>query len=90
MPFPTATCSTRQTPPGAPRPGERVGREYYFTNKDSFLKFVNEGGFIEHAQFGGNFYGTSVKAVKDVAENGRICILDIEMDTPNCPLFVCG
>jgi guanylate kinase len=41
---------------------------------------VGEGGFIEHAQFGGNYYGTSTKAVKDVAEKERICILDIEME----------
>lgn len=41
---------------------------------------MDEDGFIEHAQFGGNHYGTSVKAVKDVAEKGRICVLDIEME----------
>ncbi|KAJ5583684.1 hypothetical protein N7535_002304 [Penicillium sp. DV-2018c] len=32
------------------------------------------------AQFGGNFYGTSVQAVKNIAEKKRICILDIEME----------
>lgn len=37
-------------------------------------------GFIEHAQFGGNYYGTSVQAVKNIAEKKRICILDIEME----------
>ncbi len=72
---------------GTPRPGEQEGREYYFTNKDSFLRLVGEGEFIEHAQFGGNFYGTSVKAVRDVAEKGRICILDIEMEV-YCPFPV--
>lgn len=41
---------------------------------------MNRNGFIEHAQFSGNHYGTSVQAVKDVAEKGRICILDIEME----------
>lgn len=49
-------------------------------SKEEFLKLVDEGGFIEHAQFGGNYYGTSTQAVKDVAEKGRICILDIEME----------
>lgn len=44
------------------------------------MRLVDEGGFIEHAQFGGNYYGTSVKAVKDVAEKGRVCVLDIEME----------
>ncbi|KAI5298277.1 guanylate kinase, partial [Ascosphaera atra] len=64
----------------SPRPGEQDGREYYFSTRDSFLDLVKANGFIEHAQFGGNFYGTSKKAVKDVAEKGRICILDIEME----------
>ncbi|KAK6810836.1 hypothetical protein RU639_013371 [Aspergillus parasiticus] len=64
----------------APRPGEQHGREYYFTTKADFLDLVSKNGFIEHAQFGGNHYGTSVQAVKDIAEKGRICILDIEME----------
>ncbi|GAB1200531.1 hypothetical protein APSETT444_009904 [Aspergillus pseudonomiae] len=64
----------------APRPGEQHGREYYFTTTADFLDLVSKNGFIEHAQFGGNYYGTSVQAVKDIAEKGRICILDIEME----------
>ena len=63
-----------------PRAGEETGREYNFTDQEAFLKLMSEGGFIEHAKFGGNYYGTSVKAVKDVAEKGRICVLDIEME----------
>lgn len=67
----------------SPRPGEQDGREYNFTNQVAFLTLVKDGGFIEHAQFGGNYYGTSVRAVKDVAEKGRICVLDIEMEVRN-------
>ncbi len=63
-----------------PRTGEQDGREYYFTAKDNFSELVNEGAFIEHAKFGSNLYGTSVKAVKDVAEEGSICVLDIEIE----------
>lgn len=64
----------------APRAGEQHGREYYYASKEDFLDLVSRNGFIEHAQFSGNHYGTSVQAVKDVAEKGRICILDIEME----------
>ncbi|EGC48759.1 guanylate kinase [Histoplasma capsulatum var. duboisii H88] len=63
-----------------PRAGEQHGREYYFTTRDGFQSLVDEGGFIEWAQFSGNYYGTSTKAVRDVAEKKRICILDIEME----------
>jgi len=64
----------------APRGAEQDGREYHFVTKDNFLKLVDAGGFIEHAQFGSNYYGTSVQAVKDVAQKNRTCILDIEME----------
>ncbi|KAL1990706.1 hypothetical protein VTN49DRAFT_6545 [Thermomyces lanuginosus] len=64
----------------APRAGEQDGREYHFVSRETFLSLVAENGFIEHAEFSGNFYGTSVAAVKAIAEQQRICILDIEME----------
>jgi len=63
-----------------PRGEEQDGKEYYFVSKEEFLDLVEKKGFVEHAQFGGNHYGTSVKAVNDIAEKGQICILDIEME----------
>lgn len=33
--------------------------------------------FIEAGQFSGNLYGTSVQSVRDVAEKGKHCILDV-------------
>jgi len=63
-----------------PRPGEEHGKAYYFVPKEEFIKLVDENGFIEHAQFGSNLYGTSIQAVKDVADQGKTCILDIEME----------
>ena len=71
----------------APRPGEQHGREYYYSTKEDFLDLVSQNGFIEHAQFGGNYYGTSVQAVKNIAEKSRICILDIEMEVTSQSLF---
>lgn len=63
-----------------PRGSEKDAVEYYFVTKEEFLDLVDKKGFVEHAQFGGNHYGTSVKAVNDIAEKGRVCILDIEME----------
>ena len=64
----------------APRGTEQDGVEYNFTTREAFRALVDDNGFIEHAQFGSNLYGTSVQAVKDVKEKGRVCILDIEME----------
>ena len=47
-------------------------------SRDQFLSLVDEGAFVENAQFSGNFYGTSVQAVREVANLGRRCILDID------------
>lgn len=65
----------------SPRPGEKDGVNYHYVTREEFNKLISEGGFIEHAVFGGNNYGTSFKAVEEVAKNaGKTCILDIEME----------
>ena len=63
----------------APRAGEEQGREYHFTERAAMEKLVEEGGFLEHAVFSGNMYGTSRAAVAVVAAEGKVCILDIDM-----------
>ncbi|RMZ66275.1 guanylate kinase [Pyrenophora seminiperda CCB06] len=63
-----------------PRGTEQHGKEYYFVTKEEFEKLIANKGFVEYAQFGSNYYGTSVKAVNDIAERGQVCILDIEME----------
>ncbi|VEU19869.1 DEKNAAC100175 [Brettanomyces naardenensis] len=63
-----------------PRPGEQDGVEYNFVTVDEFKSLIGEGAFIEWAQFSGNYYGTTIAAVKKVAEGlKRTCILDIDM-----------
>lgn len=62
-----------------PRDGEVDGKDYNFCTVEEFKKLIEEDKFIEWAQFSGNYYGTTVKAVKDVAEQGRTCLLDIDM-----------
>ncbi|GAA6063126.1 hypothetical protein JCM10212_002329 [Sporobolomyces blumeae] len=62
----------------APRPGEQNGTAYHFTTREAFLDLVKQDGFIEHAEFSGNLYGSSVAAVNDVTKSGKMCILDID------------
>ncbi|KAG0146395.1 hypothetical protein CROQUDRAFT_133134 [Cronartium quercuum f. sp. fusiforme G11] len=62
-----------------PRPGEVNGVAYHFVDRPDFERLISEGAFIEHAEFSGNCYGTTIKAVADVADRqGKICILDID------------
>ncbi|KAI0793955.1 guanylate kinase [Fomes fomentarius] len=62
----------------APRAGEQNGQDYYFVSQDKFKELISQGAFIEHAQFSGNFYGTSFMAVREIEKTGRRCLLDIE------------
>ncbi|KAJ2743143.1 guanylate kinase [Coemansia sp. BCRC 34301] len=62
-----------------PRAGEIDGTDYHFLTRDQFIAAIEGKEFIEHAEFSGNMYGTTIQAVKDVADSGRMCILDIDV-----------
>jgi guanylate kinase len=62
----------------AQRPGELAGIHYHFTDVDSFLALVREGGFIEYAEVFGNYYGTSQAEVKKQLEAGHDVLLEID------------
>ena len=55
------------------------GVHYHFTAKPQMEKEIADGQFLEHAHVHGNIYGTSVAAVREVAANGKCCILDIDV-----------
>ncbi|XP_053323401.1 guanylate kinase isoform X3 [Spea bombifrons] len=62
-----------------PRPGETNGKDYHFVTRGEMQEGIDNGEFLEHAQFSGNMYGTSKSAVRDVQARNQICILDIDM-----------
>jgi guanylate kinase len=62
----------------AKRPGEVDAQDYYFVSKDDFMKRVNAGGFLEHAEVFGNYYGTSQQAVDELLQQGHDVILEID------------
>ncbi|XP_016919754.1 guanylate kinase isoform X2 [Apis cerana] len=62
-----------------PRPGEEDGKHYHFTTKEKMQKQIEQDEFIETAIFSGNMYGTSKRAVEEVQQMGKICVLDIEI-----------
>ena len=41
-----------------PREGEQDGREYFFRTREQFEENIAKNGFIEYAQYCGNYYGT--------------------------------
>ncbi len=62
----------------AMRPGEEDGVHYHFVSQEAFLKMVEAGGFLEHAEVFGNYYGTSEAEVRRHLEQGRDTVLEID------------
>lgn len=60
------------------RPGEQDGMDYHFVSRDEFLRMVGEGGFLEHAEVFGNYYGTSEDAVNAELKAGHDTVLEID------------
>ena len=63
----------------APRPGEENGVHYNFVTVPEMERAIADGEFIEYAQVHTNYYGSSFKAVEKVRSQGKICILDIDI-----------
>jgi len=59
-----------------PRPGETNGVDYHFLTRDVFEKRLQNGEFLEHAEYAGNHYGT-LRSELDRAGNGLV--LEIEL-----------
>ncbi len=60
------------------RDGEQDGVHYHFIAIDQFVAQINAGGFIEHAEVFGNYYGTSQAMVLAQLQAGQDVLLEID------------
>lgn len=63
----------------SPREGEQNGVQYHFVSKAEFEAGVTAGDFYEWAEYNGNYYGTSIQALRQQQEAGKQVILEIEV-----------
>ncbi len=70
----SVSCTTR-----ARRDGEVDGRDYHFTTHEAFAAERNAGAFAEWAEVHGRCYGTLRREVERVLDNGRHCLMDIDV-----------
>lgn len=63
-----------------PRPGEVDGVDYYFVDKETFLKRIQENKFLEWAEFVGQYYGTPRDKVEEQLDKGKEVVLEIEVE----------
>ncbi len=62
-----------------PRAGERDAVDYHFVSTAEFRHLIEEGAFLEYAEYNGNLYGTSTVALDAVLLRGRDLLLEIEI-----------
>ena len=62
-----------------PRPGEVDGSDYVFLTREEFERWIDEGRFLEWAEYSGNLYGSPEQKVEEFLDAGRSVILEIEL-----------
>jgi len=62
-----------------PREGEVDGIDYYFVSKEEFETDIKNGSFLEYAIVHGNYYGTSLKPVREALKKDKLVIFDIDV-----------
>jgi guanylate kinase len=62
-----------------PRPGEVDGRDYIFLSRREFERWIQEGRFLEWAEYSGNLYGTPEQKVEEFLDEGKSVILELEL-----------
>lgn len=63
----------------APRSTETPDVDYHFIEAETFRQWIEDGEFLEYAEYVGNFYGTPKKYVDAAMDEGKDVILDIEI-----------
>jgi guanylate kinase len=70
----SVSCTTR-----SPRPNEVDGVDYTFVSRERFQKLIDEGAFLEWANYNGNLYGTLTERVERARAAGHDIVLKIEV-----------
>ncbi len=61
-----------------PRRGEVEGRSYFFSDRNTFLKLIEEDAFLEWAEIYGDYYGTPRRFLAQEVMQGKDIILEID------------
>ena len=65
------------------REKEVDGRDYYFVTDEEFQRNIDEGNFLEWANFVGHRYGTPKDKVEQLRNQGKHVFLEIEINGAN-------
>lgn len=63
----------------SPRPGEQDGVHYFFRTREEFEETIRKDGFLEYAEYNGEYYGTPEAPIRRWLNEGKNVILEIEV-----------
>lgn len=63
----------------APRTEDILGATYNFLTREQFESLIRENGYLEYAEYCGNYYGSPVKPIEERLAAGKDVILEIEV-----------
>ncbi|XP_050302662.1 protein PALS2 isoform X5 [Anthonomus grandis grandis] len=55
---------------------EENGQTYWFVDRESMEEDIKNNKFLEYGEFNGHLYGTHLDSIRDVIQQGKMCILD--------------
>lgn len=62
-----------------PRPAEVDGKDYHFFSLDDFKQGIDQGHFLEWAEYNGQYYGTPRQAIDEQRNMGKSVLLEIDV-----------
>jgi len=61
-----------------PRSNEVNGVDYYFVDRESFSRMIDDGLFVEWAEVYDDFYGTSISSLRGQRDMGLDVVMDLD------------
>lgn len=55
---------------------EDNGKNYWFLDREDMEKQIKQHKFLEYGEHNGNIYGTSLDSIRNVINEGKMCVLD--------------
>ena len=52
---------------------------YRFVSRDRFAEGIAREQYIEHAETHSNYYGTHKESIRELAQQGKVCVLEIDV-----------
>lgn len=59
-----------------PRVLEENGQSYWFVDRETMDQEVRSNNMLEYGEHNGNIYGTHLDSIRNVIQQGRMCVLD--------------